>query len=99
MVCCLSALDAHSEHAVQDALQELHRQTRCTMIIIAHRLSTIQDASRIIVMAGGRIVESGTHSELLACHGVYRALVQRQLHEDTIASAATTPSTTTTVDV
>jgi ABC-type multidrug transport system fused ATPase/permease subunit len=79
-----SALDAHTESEVQAALKELHQRYRMTMLTIAHRLSTIQDSDRIIVMAKGRIVEQGTHAQLLTLNGVYKALVQRQLQEETI---------------
>jgi subfamily B ATP-binding cassette protein MsbA len=67
-----SALDAESERAVQDALQRLmqHRTT----LVIAHRLATIQHAHRIVVMAGGRMVESGTHAQLLSAEGMYAQL-------------------------
>ena len=67
-----SALDAESERAVHDALQRLMHQR--TTLVIAHRLSTIQHAHRIVVMAGGRLVESGTHAQLLAAHGAYEQL-------------------------
>ncbi len=59
-----SALDNESEALVQEALGRL-MQT-CTVFVIAHRLSTIRDAHRILVLEKGRIVESGTHAELLA---------------------------------
>lgn len=67
-----SALDAESERAVQEALQRLMHQR--TTLVIAHRLSTIQHADRIIVMEAGRMVESGTHSQLLDAQGVYAQL-------------------------
>ncbi|MRX66113.1 ABC transporter ATP-binding protein [Maribacter luteus] len=71
-----SALDTESERLVQDALEKmmLHR----TSIVIAHRLSTIQKASSIVVLQKGKIVEQGTHTELLAKKGVYRKLVEMQ---------------------
>ena len=73
-----SALDAESEHLVQTALAELLRGR--TTLVIAHRLSTIERADRIIVMDEGRIVESGTHSALLAAGGVYAALHRMQFN-------------------
>ena len=72
-----SNLDAESERLVHAALRDLmaHRAT----IVIAHRLSTVRDADKIVVMDQGRMVESGTHTELLARGGAYAHLVGRQL--------------------
>jgi subfamily B ATP-binding cassette protein MsbA len=64
-----SALDNESERLVQQALDKLMHNR--TSIIIAHRLSTIEQADRIIVMAHGKVVEVGSHSELLAQNGAY----------------------------
>ena len=70
-----SALDNESERLVQEALQRL-MQGRTTLIV-AHRLSTIEHADRVVVMEGGRIVEQGSHAELLHSGGVYARLHQR----------------------
>jgi ATP-binding cassette subfamily B protein len=72
-----SALDAESEHLVQEALRRLMRGR--TTLVIAHRLSTVQQADRVVVLDGGRLLEQGTHEQLLARGGLYRQLVQRQL--------------------
>jgi ATP-binding cassette, subfamily B, bacterial MsbA len=72
-----SALDTESERAVQAALETLMRGR--TTIVIAHRLSTIENADRIVVLAQGRIAESGTHRELVAAGGVYAGLARLQL--------------------
>jgi ATP-binding cassette, subfamily B, bacterial MsbA len=69
-----SALDTESELAVQEAIRRLTRDR--TSLIIAHRLSTVRHADRIIVMDAGRMVESGTHTELVAKNGTYAHLYQ-----------------------
>ncbi|WP_189533987.1 lipid A export permease/ATP-binding protein MsbA [Paludibacterium paludis] len=67
-----SALDSHSEMLVQSALDKL--MANQTTLVIAHRLSTIENANRIVVMDQGRIVETGSHPDLLAHNGVYANL-------------------------
>ena len=71
-----SALDSESEHAVQQGLDAL-MQGR-TSIVIAHRLSTIRHADQIVVLEKGKIVERGTHDQLIAANGLYRKLVDMQ---------------------
>lgn len=71
-----SALDTKSEGIVQDALDKASKDR--TTIVIAHRLSTIKHADKIVVMADGRIVETGTHNELLSSNGAYAKLVEAQ---------------------
>jgi len=73
-----SALDAESERMVQAALESAMRGR--TTLVIAHRLATVQKANRIVVIDQGRLVEQGTHAELLALGGVYAGLAALQFH-------------------
>ena len=75
-----SALDATSEAAVQEALSELMEGR--TTFVIAHRLATVRDADRIVVLDAGRVVETGTHAELVAQGGLYAELAARQFTAD-----------------
>ena len=75
-----SALDSKTEKAIQAELQEI--ATDHTTLVIAHRLSTIMDADQIVVLDHGRIVERGTHSELLLRGGAYAHLWNLQLQEE-----------------
>ncbi|MDR2963912.1 MAG: ATP-binding cassette domain-containing protein [Bacteroidales bacterium] len=72
-----SALDTHSERLVQDALENLMKDR--TSLIIAHRLSTIKNADLIVVLNEGRVVEQGTHTELVTANGAYKKLHDLQL--------------------
>jgi ABC-type transport system involved in Fe-S cluster assembly fused permease/ATPase subunit len=71
-----SALDSHTEKEIQDALDRVARDR--TTLVIAHRLSTIVHADQIIVLEKGRLVEQGTHAELIAKNGLYASLWSRQ---------------------
>jgi subfamily B ATP-binding cassette protein MsbA len=74
-----SALDTEAERYIQAALAQLVRNR--TTFVIAHRLSTVEQADRIIVLDGGRIVEHGTHAQLLAHGGLYAQLHQLQFSD------------------
>jgi subfamily B ATP-binding cassette protein MsbA len=75
-----SSLDTESEALIEDALNHLLKGR--TTLIIAHRLSTVRRADRLLVLDQGRIVEEGTHAELLARGGLYARLYARQFRED-----------------
>lgn len=72
-----SALDAEAEEAVQQGLRQAMAER--TVLVIAHRLATVQEADQILVLEGGRIVERGSHNQLIAQGGRYRELCERQL--------------------
>jgi len=74
-----SALDSESEQHIQDALKTLIKGR--TTFVIAHRLSTIENADLILVMAQGKIIESGTHNELLKLNGHYSKLHRIQFSD------------------
>jgi len=74
-----SALDTESERLVQEALEQLMKGR--TTFVIAHRLTTIQGADRILVMDKGRVVEAGTHSQLMTRQGLYQYLYSVRLTE------------------
>lgn len=75
-----SALDTESEKLVQDSLYKL--MDNRTTVVIAHRLSTIQNADKIVVIEAGKIVEAGSHSELLQHEGLYKKLIEMQQFTD-----------------
>ena len=81
-----SHLDALSEQAVHRALKEL-MQNRTTLVI-AHRLATVRDADRIVVMSGGRLLEQGTHRELLEKRAAYAQLLHYQMTSGEVADGA-----------
>jgi ABC-type multidrug transport system fused ATPase/permease subunit len=81
-----SSVDTRSEQLIQSALKTLLAGR--TSFVIAHRLSTIRDADQVLVMQAGRIVERGTHDELLARGGLYAELYRRQFRDDSVPVGA-----------
>jgi len=79
-----SALDTESERLVQKALGNLMQNK--TSIVIAHRLSTVRKADKIVVMERGRIIQTGTHEELLEKGGTYKRLYELQFAEEDLAT-------------
>jgi subfamily B ATP-binding cassette protein MsbA len=79
-----SALDAESERLVQKALANLMQNK--TSIVIAHRLSTVRKADKIVVMERGKIVQTGTHAELLEKGGIYKKLYELQFAEEEVTT-------------
>jgi subfamily B ATP-binding cassette protein MsbA len=80
-----SALDTESERLVQQAIDEV--MAGRTVLVIAHRLSTVRRADQIVVLEGGRIVQRGTHDDLLARGGTYRRLYEMQFGPEVLAPA------------
>ncbi|MEX0807085.1 MAG: ATP-binding cassette domain-containing protein [Candidatus Binatia bacterium] len=75
-----SALDAEHEQIVNDTLHSL--KGKHTVVLVSHRISTVMSCDRICVLSQGRIVEQGSHQELLGQRGIYAAMAQQQLHPD-----------------
>ena len=73
-----SALDEHSQEAVQKALSVLIIESHATVVLVAHRLSTVMNAHSIVVIDNGRVLEQGTHNELVVQDGIYASMVQKQ---------------------
>ena len=81
----LSAVDTHTEEAILAGLREVMRQR--TTILVAHRISTVRRADLILVLDDGRVVERGTHDELVALGGLYAGLHRKQLLEEALAES------------
>jgi len=87
-----SSVDSRTEHQLQSTLDELARQR--TVVVVAHRLSTVRDFDRILVLERGRVVDSGTHDELIGHEGVYREMAFRQGLAPRAAVGLSTEATT-----
>ena len=81
----LSAVDTYTEEEILRRLSGVMRQR--TSIIVSHRVSTVRSADQILVCAEGRIVERGTHDQLVAANGVYAELYRKQLLEEELAAS------------
>ena len=81
----MSAVDTYTEVEILGRLREVMRQR--TSLIIAHRVSTVRNADQIFVLDDGRIVERGTHNQLVAHHGVYASLYRKQLLEEELEAS------------
>jgi ABC-type multidrug transport system fused ATPase/permease subunit len=75
-----SSLDTQSERLVQEAIDRL--MTNRTVLVIAHRLATVRQADEILVLDAGRIIQRGTHTELLQQGGLYRTLYEMQFRDE-----------------
>ena len=77
-----SALDSESEYEIWNSIYEFRKEINMGIIIVAHRLSSIKNCERIIVLDNGKIVESGTHQELLNLNGKYKELMEKQINNN-----------------
>ncbi|MBZ0325211.1 MAG: ATP-binding cassette domain-containing protein, partial [Alphaproteobacteria bacterium] len=84
-----SNLDADSEDRFRATLARIRAETDMTIVVVGHRLSTVRDADQIVVLQGGRVVQTGAHAELLARGGWYaEAHVKQQAHPAALSAAS-----------